>query len=159
MITFKSLGTWLVEKWLPGFTTALSLFILKLYLELPPEQKGSFFNFKWTYYILNAQFEFWKILLFLIVLYFIFFLGRRLTTTKRFKAEKIPKRVQYYTEDKFGSKKSTWTWEYGWNKSGKYTPTNFRASCPKCNLPLTPYSNMNKALCTNCRLNGRQVII
>lgn len=156
MNIIKRLGTWLVDKWLPGFITASSLFILKLYLDLPPEQKGTFFNFKWVYYILNTKFEFWKIALLFFVLFFIYFLRRKLMSKNtKFKGEKIPKRVQEYTEDNFGSKKSIWTWEYGWNNHGKYTPTNFRASCPKCTVPMIPYRNMNKAICTKCRLDGK----
>lgn len=156
MNTLQRLKTWLVDKWLPGFITAFSLFILKLYLDLPVEQKGTFFSFKWIYYILNTEFKLWKIVLLLLGLGVIYFIGKKITPKKTtVKREKIPKRIQEYTQDEFGSKKSLWMWEYGWNKYGEYTPANFRALCPKCVVPMTPYYNMNKAVCTKCRLDGK----
>jgi hypothetical protein len=156
MNTLQRLKSWLVDKWLPGFITALSLFIFKLYLDLPADQKGSFFRFNWVYYIINTKFELWKIVLLFFIIGVIYYSGKKMSSKKsQVKREKIPKQVLAYIQDKFGSKKSIWMWEYGWNQYGEYRPANFRALCPKCIVPMTPYYNMNKALCTKCRLEGR----
>ena len=143
---------WLLEKWLAGFVTASIFFMVNLYLNLPKETRKDFFSFNWFIDIMVTPIKFFYVV---ILIFLILIINK---AQKSFNKKKTIKKVlhdfQEYNKDKFGSKKTIWTWNYQWNLNKSFSIVNLKPSCPICMASLN-INSFNSADCSKCRLEGK----
>jgi ribosomal protein L37AE/L43A len=157
----KKIGIWLIDKWLAGFITTAFFFILKLYLDLPAENKTTFFNFGWFSKILNTPFHLKYTILIIILLIVITRIERRIYKSQKSAESDIFEEPEtdflHFKSGYFGATLSKWTWDYKWRiYEQKYQIVDLQPSCKKCDIPMQleriPYGT---ATCHKCRLNGK----
>lgn len=156
----KKIIDWIIDKWLAGFLTALFFFMLKLYIELPPEKKSNFFNFRWFNAIINTEIKLWQAIIaftFILLMFFVSKKWRNMKGNSSLKSTIKPNIASSYRVDSFGTDNSKWTWNYEWeNYEKKYIVIDVVPLCPVCNTKMEIDSYVRtRATCAKCRLEGR----
>lgn len=164
MKTMKKLINWLIDKWLAGFITASIFFLLKLYMELPPESKDHFCKFDWFNELLKTELSLLTVLIIIVIIIVITRIEKALLKAKSKKDDysylNAPKNsFEKYNKDTFGVNQSYWTWSYDWKPyDQKFEIADLKPLCPECGTPIEInrlYSS-HAGECFKCRLDGKR---
>ncbi len=159
----KKVFNWLVDKWLAGFITTSMFFLLKLYIELPPESKSNFFRFNWFTDILKTRLSLSTVIIILTVVVIFTRIEKALLRSKYRNKESNQPRIpnnafEHYRRDTFGANKTIWTWNYEWRSyEGKFIISDLKPVCKQCGTSMdidTSYY-LDSTDCYKCRLDGR----
>lgn len=157
----KKLFGWLIDKWLAGFLTASFFFLLKLYIDLPQEEKSNFFNFKWLKSILTTDIKLWQAIIaiaFILTMVVVRNWWKKKKDNSHSKFLSRPNEPAFnYRIDTFGVDNAKWTWDYDWDPYKKTIMVkDVLPLCPVCNskMELDNYST-SSATCVKCRLEGK----
>jgi len=159
----RRIFNWMIDKWLAGFLTASFFFLVKIYVNLPAKSKENFLSFKWLSDLLETKIS---ISIVIIIILVIIVLSRiekahfKSRQKKRdFSFQKEPNNpYAKYTRDTFGKSKTSWTWNYKWDRYKKvFLIINLKPVCKQCGTPMeiTTFYSSNSAECHRCRLEGR----
>jgi hypothetical protein len=152
----KKLLNWLIDKWLAGFITTLGFFLLKAYIDLPPEKKVNFFKFSWIGSILKLEIKLWQVLIVIVFIIGMFTITKRLRKAPKEPQNKLTEPPSYRI-DVFGVSDSKWTWDYQYNAQSKqYNVANLAPVCPECDSPMGLNEITQTATCSRCRLEGKR---
>lgn len=158
----KKIFNWIIDKWLAGFLTALFLFFIKLYAELPEEERSNFFDFNWLRSILSVEIKLWKILITIIIVLFAILIRRKIKSQEKDDFSYINKQPNdprlHYRIDTFGVDNAKWTWDYNWDPfDEKIIVKDVLPICPSCGAKMDFVSYIpNGAECAKCRLDGKK---
>ena len=158
----KKFFNWLIDKWLAGFITACTFFLLKLYIDLPDESKKHFFSFHWLSEIFEIKLSLTTVLIIVSIIVLITRIEKWILKAKTKNSDysflNAPQNhYENYTADTFGVNKTKWTWNYRWEAyDQKFIIINLKPCCPTCGTPMEfSQSNNHNATCHKCRLEGR----
>lgn len=155
----------MIDKWLAGFITTSTFFMIKLYLDLPPESKSNFFKFGWISEILRTQFSLSTILMIVTIVIILTRIEKWYLKSKNKVIEPVTPKVPHnafetYRRDTFGSNKTTWTWNYEWRSyEGKFIISDLKPVCRQCGTSMDIRGShsfyVSSTDCYKCRLDGR----
>lgn len=157
----KKVLNWLIDKWLAGFMTATFFFLLKLYIDLPIEQKVDFFHFNWLNSILQTSIVLWKVISLISFVVGMFWLKswwKKMRENSQSEILSRPENPAFnYKIDTFGIDNAKWTWDYNWDPyKKKFLINEVLPLCPVCSskMELENY-RYDSAICARCRLEGK----